>query len=138
VNPCARGANLGDQVVMAWSLKDANGELVHFAPQRLGHQSKIDSGRDRNVYHASAFGPNDKLFHVAIGSVHERAFTLNTRREDCDGVLSSVGTQVCAFERVNRNLDFCPFSVSDLFANVEHWSFVSFAFADHDGALHRQ
>ena len=78
--------------------------------------------------------------HVAIGSIEQA--TAFGGREHRDGSRSAGGAKVGALQGIDGNVDFWNFSSVGKFgphflSNVKHGSFVAFAFANHNGAAHR-
>ena len=58
-------------------------------------------------------------------------------REDRDGVRATLGHQVRAFERIDRDVEVGPIASADVLADVQHRRFVPLAFADHDPTRER-
>src|SRR6202007_3416275 len=89
---------------------------------------------------AVAGGPHNKIRQVNVGCVEESAFFAGG--ENGDSVGGSRGAEIGALERVDSDIHFgeeCFRRVrgeADSFADVKHRSFVAFAFADDDGAVH--
>ena len=84
--------------------------------------------------------PDDDLFHVAVGSVQQAAFFRG--REHGDRSRRTGRAQIRSFQRIDRDVDVRNLltigeGAADLLSDVEHGSVVALAFADDDGAVHR-
>ena len=77
--------------------------------------------------------PDRDLVHISVRCKQEPAAWGN--RENRERIGHGLGRQGCAFQRIKRDVDFRPFARADLFANIEHGSFVAFAFTNHHAAL---
>ncbi len=105
----------------------------------LGRRHRRDIVADGPVQVDDAFGiagTHGQLVHIDVGRIEQPAFLRDGQHGQC--IRPGLGGDGGALQRVERNVDPWPLAdrAADLLADIEHWRFVAFAFADHDGAVH--
>ncbi len=85
-------------------------------------------------------GTDHDFVHVAVRRIEQAAALRSRQHGDRTG--GSGCAKIRAFQRIDGNVDFGHLHAigkfrADLLSDVEHGRFISLAFADHDGAAHR-
>src|SRR6266404_5698754 len=125
---------------MARTVEDDDDQILNVAVEPLGDGFEIIGDGGIEVDRTLAGRTNYNFFHVQIGSVQQSA--LLTRGQNGDGAGGPSSAKISALERIYGDVDFREQSFgrvgsqANLFADVKHGSFVAFAFADDDGAVH--
>src|SRR5260370_40195351 len=125
---------------MARTVEDDDDQILDVAVEPLGDGFEIVGDGGIEVDRTLAGRTNYNFFHVQIGSVQQSA--LLTRGQNGDGAGGPSSAKISALERIYGDVDFREQSFgrvgsqANLFADVKHGSFVRFAFADDDGAVH--
>src|SRR5258708_18345059 len=125
---------------MARTVEDDDDQILDVAVEPLGDGFEIVGDGGIEVDRTLAGRTNYNFFHVQIGGVQQSA--LLTRGQNGDGAGGPSSAKISALERIYGDVDFREQSFgrvgsqANLFADVKHGSFVAFAFADDDGAVH--
>ena len=124
---------------MARAIQHADDQLVR--AHTLGGGDRLDVFCRALVEADDAFGiarPHGQLVHIDIGRVQEVAFFGD--RQHGQRVLTSLGGDCRAFERIKRDVDLGALAdgTADLFADKQHRRLVALALADDHGAVHVQ
>src|SRR5713226_1921413 len=80
--------------------------------------------------------PDRDFLHVEDswwGRIHAASLR-NGDHGECSGY--ALRERACAIDRVNGYVYFWWVSISHLFADIEHWCFVSFPFSDNNDSTH--
>src|SRR6185503_18007476 len=128
---------------MTRTVQHDHGQVFDIASQPARDVFQIVFHRSIDIDNAARRRANHDLVHVNIRRVQQT--TAFCSGEYGDRVVGAESAEVCAFERVDRNVDlgarFSDFiadaeSAANFLADVEHWSFIAFAFADHHASTH--
>src|ERR1700686_5314970 len=125
---------------MAWAIEHDHYEVLHVAIQPLRDSFQVGGHGRVEVHDTFPRRSDDNFFHIKIGGVEQSAAFAGG--QDYDGVGSSGGAQVSAFERIDGDVHLREEGFgrvggqADFLADVQHGSFVALAFADDDGAVH--
>ena len=104
-----------------------------------GEARDIVGRRAVEVDHAFGIARADRdLVHVDVGRIEQAALLGDGQHRERVG--AGLGGDRRAFERVERDVDARAAALrrADLFADEQHRRLVALAFADDDGAVHRQ
>ena len=130
----AGGADFSDQILVTGTIHHHDVELVDGETQAFTEDLDVFSGRLADVHLALSSRRCSQLLHVEVGGV-EQTTTVGSS-ENSHGATLVESTKVGAFTRVNSEIHSRPGAGADLFSDVEHGGFVTFALANHDAALH--
>ena len=129
---------------MSLSIENDYCQVFDVAAKPASNVFQILLHRCIDVDHTAGRWAHHDLVHVNVRSVEQPAAF--GRRQYCNRVVSAQRAKVCAFQRIDRDVDFGtrrrhffadPKAATDFLANVKHWRFVAFAFADYNPAAHR-
>src|SRR6185369_1297055 len=104
---------------------------------------EIVFNRSIDIDDAARGWSNDDLVHVSVRRVQQTTTFGSSENGDC--VVGAKGAEVCAFERVDSDVDFGT-RFGNLLANakpaanfltdIEHRRFIAFALANHHASTH--
>lgn len=128
------GTDLSDQILVTRTIHHHDVQLVDGETQALAEDLDVFSGRFTDVHLALGSRRSSQLLHVEVGGVEQT--TAIGSGENSHRAALVEGAKVGAFARVDSEIHARASAGADLFSDVEHRGFITFAFANHDAALH--
>src|SRR6266478_5252666 len=134
LDPRAAGADLGDQLLVAGTVEDDDGQVFDVHALLVGDRAQVLGGRLAQIDRAGPAGTHGDLVHVRVGRVEQ--VSLLRHGDHAERVGSAGRRDGGALERIESDVHLWIVGVAPahLLADVEHRRLVPLAFADHDRA----
>src|SRR5579864_404617 len=116
-------ANVGDELLVAWTIEDDDDEVIHTALEAACDVLQVVRDGGVEIDGMLAGWADDDFVHVAIGRVEQA--TLFGSGQHGDGAGSARSAEISAFEGIDGDVDFGDLAAvgkcgADLLADVEH------------------
>ena len=134
-DPGARGAHLGDEVVVTGAVEDDGGEVAHRPGQRFGQTVEVLGRGAADVASPLGTGADGHLLHVDARSRVEHGAPFGHRdHRECS--VASLRGQRRPVDRIDGDVRERRRAVADLLAVEQHRRVVLLALADDDDPVH--
>jgi hypothetical protein len=135
-NPSPRFSDFGDEIVVTRTIENHYAHLLDRLVESLGKLGEVIGGGGVHVDGPATSRTHGDFLHVEAGAGIEHRAAL-TERDDGESAVPTESGKARAIDGIDRHVHQRGATVADFFAVVEHRSFVFFAFADNDHAVHR-